>query len=111
MMPVLDDDALLYSLDDIADEQLPVKEDKEEASGSVDPADRAQELERELSRLRGEFAEYKNMVTKSLEKDINEEDGAQGPSLKRFERAEDGYFSSYSYNSKYGHIQVKGLIC
>lgn len=97
MIPTLEDDALLFSLDDISDEQLRVGEENEK---SDDPVGRVEELERELSRLRGEFAEYKDMVKKSLEKELNNDDGnLQGAGSKRLERAEEGYFSSYSYNS------------
>ena len=111
MIPTLEDDALLFSLDDISDEQLRVGESNEGKSGSSDPAGRVEELERELSRLRGEFAEYKDMVKKSLEKDLSNGDGEmQGSGSRRFERAEEGYFSSYSYNSMSGYVCSRNWI-
>ncbi|KAF3491198.1 S-adenosylmethionine-dependent methyltransferase superfamily domain-containing protein [Arthroderma uncinatum] len=104
LKPVLEDDALLYSLDDIADsaagERLEVTDKLEKAT---DPA-RIKDLENELNNLRGEFAEYKQMVQKALNQSIDDE-GESGKkekdasSSRRFEEAEKGYFTSYSYNA------------
>ncbi|KAL1960891.1 hypothetical protein VTO42DRAFT_5874 [Malbranchea cinnamomea] len=103
MIPVLEDDALLYSLDEVSHDPLPVTGGNDNA----DPATRVQELEQELSRLRGEFAEYKNLVKKSLEKELSNESDRESsarrpredPETRKFEQAEEGYFSSYSYNT------------
>jgi protein arginine N-methyltransferase 3 len=112
MMPALEDDALLYSLDDIFEDQLPVTTDDKPAQDSSDSATRIQQLEQELSRLRGQFDEYKEMVRNSLDRKIVDEgkgeDNVAGcsrqdleaPSAGKFHRAEEDYFSSYSYNGR-----------
>ncbi|EEQ27442.1 Ribosomal protein arginine N-methyltransferase rmt3 [Microsporum canis] len=101
LKPVLEDDALLYNLDDIAvGEQLEVTDKLERMT---DPT-RIKELENELNNLRGEFAEYKQMVQKALNQSIEgngEDDGkeANASSSRRFQEAEKGYFTSYAYNA------------
>ncbi|KAM5448038.1 Ribosomal protein arginine N-methyltransferase rmt3 [Microsporum audouinii] len=101
LKPVLEDDALLYNLDDIAvGEQLEVTDNLERMT---DPT-RIKELENELNNLRGEFAEYKQMVQKALNQSIEgngEDDGkeANASSSRRFQEAEKGYFTSYAYNA------------
>ncbi|KAK2855745.1 hypothetical protein FQN49_004887 [Arthroderma sp. PD_2] len=104
LKPVLEDDALLYSLDDITDlaagEKLEVTDKLEKAT---DPT-RIKELENELNSLRGEFAEYKQMVQKALNQSL-EDEGENGSkekdasSSRRFQEAEKGYFTSYAYNA------------
>ncbi|EFQ97858.1 HNRNP arginine N-methyltransferase [Nannizzia gypsea CBS 118893] len=103
LKPVLEDDALLYSLDDIADltvgEQQEVTEKLEKMT---DPA-RIKELENELSNLRGEFAEYKQMVQKALNQSIEDESESSSKvdrsSSRSFQEAEKTYFTSYAYNA------------
>ncbi|WEW54948.1 Ribosomal protein arginine N-methyltransferase rmt3 [Emydomyces testavorans] len=110
LKPVLEDDALLYNLDDISGDSLfgERSHDQQKAANSID---RIKDLEEELGRLREEFAEYKHLVQRSLgeqfgdeaEKDLSisshkqlEENGRRS---NRFENAEAGYFTSYSYNA------------
>jgi protein arginine N-methyltransferase 3 len=96
MQPVLEDDALLFSLDDVldsgdADQDLP--------TGSS--SDKTAQLEAELDRLRAQFAEYKLTVEKTLDDRWNEpaKDGEAGSSNTKNENHQDpGYFDSYSYN-------------
>lgn len=110
MKPVLEDDALLYNLDDIAEggeEGIQVS-NKEQAhdtqsAHSTFPDHRIQELEEELSRLRSDFTEYKSMVKRQLSKELADEDSVNPPTqsasaARKFNEAESGYFSSYSYN-------------
>ncbi|EEP82376.1 hypothetical protein UREG_07241 [Uncinocarpus reesii 1704] len=108
LKPVLEDDALLYNLEDISDPEEEQKADGQEETAS--PSGRIKDLEEELSRLREEFIEYKHMVQRSLGKQLgNETEMDQTSSPKqhqeddmassRFKNAEAGYFTSYSYNS------------
>ncbi|KAL4949447.1 S-adenosyl-L-methionine-dependent methyltransferase [Aspergillus filifer] len=100
LKPALEDDALLYSLDDIEDE------DAEEAGGNQ--AERQViELQEELERLQLQFSEYRHAVQKSLEEQLAKEDeklasAAPGQSAtsaaNKAEEIDSDYFSSYAYN-------------
>lgn len=103
LKPVLEDDALLYSLDDISAEQT-----EEEVPGSN--ADRrVMELQEELERLQMQFSDYRTAVQQSLEDQLNKEDEKLQPdtptkkSADKTEEVDADYFSSYSYNSKNYH--------
>lgn len=100
LKPVLEDDALLYSLDEVED-----VEDKPSENPISSKADsRVQELQEELEDLRQQFSEYRLAVQKSMEEQLSAEDdklAAAGPSasdLKKIEDTDSDYFSSYSYN-------------
>jgi len=100
MQPVIEDDALLFSLDDVLggglfDDQagdMPIGTSK----------DKVAELEEELARLRLQFSEYKSAVEKTLDERWTEGNDAQeGPSKDKNENHQDpGYFDSYSYNGE-----------
>lgn len=100
LKPVMEDDALLYSLGDVLEEtQLPDGPD-----GQAER--RVQELQEDLERLQTQFSEYKLAVQKSMAEQLSKDDeelssASPGPSAKRpsrIEAAESDYFSSYSYN-------------
>ncbi|RAK71033.1 protein arginine methyltransferase RmtB [Aspergillus fijiensis CBS 313.89] len=100
LMPVLEDDALLYSLDDI-DEEAP------DAAGETDAERRVIELQEDLERLQTQFSEYRDAVQKSMEEQLSKEDeklktSPNAPSARRttskIEEADADYFVSYSYN-------------
>lgn len=100
MKPVLEDDALLYSLDDIAEDQ-----DAETTPGN-EAERRVIELQEDLERLQTQFSEYRLAVQKSLADQLNKEDEKlePGASVKRspadkIGEADEDYFTSYSYNS------------
>ncbi|KMU82713.1 arginine methyltransferase RmtB [Coccidioides immitis H538.4] len=105
LKPVLEDDALLYTLEDISDG------DEDLGQQAANPTSRIRDLEEELSRLREEFVEYKNMVQRSLSKQLGSEveNGSQIPpnqnqnehvtETRRYKDAEAGYFTSYAYNT------------
>ena len=105
LKPVLEDDALLYSLGDIEDEDA-------ETSGGSDAERRVIELQEDLERLQNQFSEYRLAVQRSMEEQLSEEDSklsasSSGPSTKavnKIEEAESDYFSSYSYNGIYKPI-------
>lgn len=104
LLPVLEDDALLFSLDDI-----PSGLSSDEAA---EPTDRIKDLEEELSRLQEEFVEYKHLVQQSLSKQLanqtdegpsassDQQKSDKAPETDRLKNAEAGYFTSYAYNSK-----------
>lgn len=99
LKPVLEDDALLYSLDDIADGDT-----GNEAPGS-DADRRVLELQEELERLQAQFSDYRSAVQQSLEDQLTKEDEKLQPevttkkSTDKTEEVDADYFSSYSYNS------------
>ncbi|OJK05053.1 hypothetical protein ASPACDRAFT_56454 [Aspergillus aculeatus ATCC 16872] len=100
LMPVLEDDALLYSLDDI-DEEAP------DAAGETDAERRVIELQEDLERLQTQFSEYRDAVQKSMEEQLSKEDEKLKISpnaltarrtTSKIEEADADYFVSYSYN-------------
>ncbi|KAJ5104137.1 hypothetical protein N7532_004666 [Penicillium argentinense] len=99
MKPVLEDDALLYSLDDIAEEQ------NEDAAPGGDAERRVLELQEDLERLQTQFSEYRTAVQKSMEDQLTKEDEKLEPgvsaksSADKTEEVDADYFSSYSYNT------------
>lgn len=105
LKPVMEDDALLYSLDDITEEQ-----DQDATPGS-DAERRVLELQEDLERLQNQFSEYRLAVQKSMEDQLTKEDeklepGASvktGSAKDRIQEADADYFTSYSYNSMFNH--------
>lgn len=99
LKPVLEDDALLYSLDDIAEEQA------EDAAAGSDSERRVLELQEELERLQMQFSDYRTAVQQSLEDQLSKEDDKFEPdvptkkSADKTDEVDADYFSSYSYNS------------
>jgi protein arginine N-methyltransferase 3 len=87
MKPVIQDDALLFSLDDLLDSQ----------HAAQDLPDKTAELESELSRLRQHFAQYRLTVEKTLD-DRWAEPTASANTDKNENHQDPGYFDSYSYN-------------
>ncbi|KAL4870974.1 hypothetical protein BDV12DRAFT_184089 [Aspergillus spectabilis] len=99
LKPVLEDDALLYSLDDIEDEESG-------ETGGTQAERQVIELQEELQRLQIQFSEYRSAVQKSLEEQLTKEDEklalTPGQSAARAasktEAIDSDYFSSYAYN-------------
>ncbi|KAJ5095333.1 hypothetical protein NUU61_004689 [Penicillium alfredii] len=103
LKPTLEDDALLYSLDDIledhGDDSVPGSEAER----------RVLELQEDLERLQNQFSEYRLAVQKSMEDQLSQEDeklgstsSAHGTARKptdRIQEADADYFSSYAYNA------------
>ena len=97
LKPVMEDDALLYSLVDSAG-------DIEEVATGTDAERRVLELQEDLERLQTQFSEYRLAVQKSLEDQLSKEDDkleskapASEPSSK-IQEADADYFVSYAYN-------------
>jgi len=105
LKPVLEDDALLFSLDELPDVVDGVRgtTGKEVSSGSGELVSRVSELEEELRRIQLQFNNYRATVSETLDDRWNEK-GTAGPSRavgteKEVKRDDDShYFSSYSYN-------------
>ncbi|KAF7714577.1 Ribosomal protein arginine N-methytransferase [Penicillium ucsense] len=100
LKPVLEDDAVLYSLDDITEEQ------NEQTLPGTEAERKVLELQEELERLQTQFSEYRLAVQKSLDDQLNQEDkklepgeNAKRPVKDRLEDADTDYFTSYSYNT------------
>ncbi len=108
LKPVLEDDALLFSLDDLPDvmESVQGTDGKELSNNSGELVSRVSELEEELRRVQLQFENYRASVSKTLDDRWNEK-GAPGSSVatgteKEEKRDDDShYFSSYSYNGSF----------
>ncbi|KAI5789736.1 S-adenosyl-L-methionine-dependent methyltransferase [Peziza echinospora] len=68
LLPVLEDDALLYAFEDEED----VKEEEAVDGKDVSPEKRARILEEQLARLRSEFTEYQEMVRRNFQETLKE---------------------------------------
>lgn len=102
MQPVLEDDALLFSLDDVLDGQAADNASAKDLPIGSSSTDKVSELEEELARLRAQFADYRLAVEKTLDDrwtDSGKDE--EVPSREKDENHQDpGYFDSYSYNGK-----------
>ena len=114
--PVLEDDALLFSVDDILEMAQPMQNGKTSADSTSEQSSIAKikELEEDLARLQAQFADYRNAVSATLEERWNDRDSAAGQTgssgaagaatsisgeLPKPARDDDThYFDSYSYN-------------
>lgn len=109
MKPVLEDDAILYSLDDVVD----VHDDGKLGGNEQIRQAEVEELRDELSRLQNQFSVYREQVQRALEHQISVDPPNASSSLSspskmpsphdtkkgKAEDLEAGYFSSYSYNA------------
>ena len=106
LLPVLEDDALLYSLEDIftsenVDESI-VQESASCGNPEKDAAARVVELEEQLRLLREEFADYRRTVDRTLENRWNNTDTTCAfPRMTSAKPEDTEYFESYSYNGAY----------
>jgi protein arginine N-methyltransferase 3 len=105
LKPVLESDALLFSLDELPDVENVQSTDKGKAVEAEPGAlvARVSELEEELRRMQSQFDNYRATVSETLDERWNER-SPSGPSKpigeeKEGKRDDDShYFSSYSYN-------------
>lgn len=115
LLPALEDDALLFSLDEIIESSENPELDDCQHDGEVQQSSdsstlqRVAELQDELQRLRQQFVAYRKVVDETLEKRWNSEEQASGPLNADYEKEkaanvlaydESQYFTSYSYNGK-----------
>lgn len=113
--PVLEDDALLFSVDDILELASAMMEKKDpHGSTSTDVSiAKIKELEEDLARLQAQFADYRSAVSATLEERWNDRSttngqdssngagqtsDASGQSAKPVRDDDTHYFDSYSYN-------------
>jgi protein arginine N-methyltransferase 3 len=105
LQPVLEDDALLFCLDELVEPetQTTQSQERQPEPGIVDSNSKIQELEQRLAQIQSEHAEYRKRVEEILEKRWEENEPA---SQKTVEDAKAGldkdkdYFDSYSYSGK-----------
>jgi len=113
LKPVLEDDALLYSLEDVTGDIEASKDSvmNGDKMGDYDysATERVAELEEELQSTLAAFEEYKDMVSKALDKQWKSDTGSTlsssadsmsyiGASAPKDDDSH--YFNSYSYNGK-----------
>jgi type I protein arginine methyltransferase len=101
---VLEDDALLYSLDDVFEDQ---------PDGVDNAEDGVEDLRQQLAQLSSQFQAYREEVQRSLLQDLDSAKPSElptdGPSKSRMGQVDEGYFDSYSYNSIH-ELMIKDTI-
>lgn len=120
LKPTLQDDALLYNLDEILEKKTSSGDNKSAEISRSDTVGQVRELQEQLDRLKADFAGYKAQVDRSFHDSLSEVEArlpttqspknaseissskrrthpAEPPVLKQYE---DDYFNSYSYNSR-----------
>ncbi|KAI1616859.1 protein arginine N-methyltransferase 3 [Exophiala viscosa] len=112
LKPVLQEDALLFSLDDVF-------EDDTGAGGVTAPANEVEQLREQLEALQSQFAAYREQVQTALLDRLDEStasDSKAGPSSssastskQAAETYDKDYFHSYSYNSIH-EIMIKDRV-
>jgi protein arginine N-methyltransferase 3 len=108
LKPVLEDDAVLFTLDDLPEvveihDEVNVQDKGkgvERDSGSL--IARVSELEEELRKVHSQFSDYRDTVKTTLDKKWNEASANESAAPIEEKRDDDShYFSSYSYNGNY----------
>lgn len=92
LRPVLEDDALLFGLDEIAGEE---EGGATVEGGPVSDAEKVKELEMRLASLSRQFSEYKEVVNRTFEAQLVEPDRVE---TKRDDDSH--YFHSYAGNGR-----------
>jgi protein arginine N-methyltransferase 3 len=111
LKPVLEDDALLYNLDDLQEESTltNLPQSRNTAENALEDK-RIRDLQEALDRLQSQFTAYRLAVQSSLEEQLSKDDKLtpasehntrQGSSKGSdwIETADSDYFTSYAYNS------------
>jgi protein arginine N-methyltransferase 3 len=104
LQPVLGDDALLFSLDELVpgeDAATQLKDgDPSPLAENGSAQTQVSDLEKQLQSIQAQFSDYRRQVEETLERRWNEADGG-GPSTTPGKTGPDydgNYFDSYSYN-------------
>jgi type I protein arginine methyltransferase len=103
LQPVLEDDAVLYSLDDVFEDQ---------PDGVSDSADSVETLRQQLAQLSSQFQAYREEIQRSLLDDLDDKAPSQpqlSSSKSKISQVDEGYFDSYSYNSIH-ELMIKDTI-
>jgi len=108
LKPVLEDDALLFNLDDLPEIVIGQRNadllDYAGADGSTKLLTRIAELEEELRKTQSQFSDYRIMVIQTLdeqwkESSLGADSNTSNGAIRGGKRDDDShYFSSYSYN-------------
>lgn len=110
MQPAIEDDALLFSLDDVLAGQV-ANETATQDMPIGTTRDKSAELEQELEHLRAQFSEYRLAVEKTLDErwtDSSNDAKTGGAEPVKDENHQDpGYFDSYSYNGESRPRQIQ----
>jgi protein arginine N-methyltransferase 3 len=110
---VLEDDALLFSLDELPEVKGGVEggtadKGREVSRDSGELVARVSELEEELRRIQSQFDDYRFTVKQTLDERWNDktQSGPSGGGAEQEEKRDDDshYFSSYSYNGQPSRI-------
>ncbi|PHH61588.1 hypothetical protein CDD81_8169 [Ophiocordyceps australis] len=99
LQPVLENDAVLFSLEDAVDFEREEEEEEEEerepeGQEAGDAQTRNRQLEAELKRLGAAFADYRVCVQKTLDAKWGDDQGAV--TAKKHEASDSYYFESYA---------------
>lgn len=112
LQPVLEDDALLFSLDDLSPssqsgEEVPASGEAVDAATDSSPEARIAELERQLRNVQSQYTEYRHQVEETLEKRWSDDSTGKPADVVEEQSGKpdyDGnYFDSYSYNGTFIH--------
>lgn len=107
LKPVLENDALLFSLDEILLEG-PGNTENASPEQKPSPETRQKELEAELAAVNERFASYRMAVEETLDKRWGDENEAGKLGNEKKKDSSDYYFESYAYNGK---TATKNHIC
>jgi protein arginine N-methyltransferase 3 len=117
LKPILEDDALLFSLDELPEimEGVDRTNGKEVSSGSEELASRISELEEQLRRVQLQFDNYRATVSETLDERWNEQSTASLSAAVEAEKEEkrdddSHYFSYYSYIGSFPYWMVTCLL-
>ena len=106
LKPILEDDALLFNLDELPDiQEIGEGKGKEPGTDSGYLVARVSELEEELRKIQSQFDDYRITVKQTLDERWNDKSTphASRSSVSENEKRDDDshYFSSYSYNGQF----------
>jgi len=104
LKPALEDDALLFSLEDVLEAGTATGGSNDAVDGDVSGSE-VEQLRQQLSELEARFGEYRAEVARTLDDRWNDKSTSAGPSSSQTGDAESAsdhrrdrdYFSSYSY--------------
>jgi protein arginine N-methyltransferase 3 len=117
LKPVLEDDAVLFTLDDLPEVvEIPYETDVQDKGKGVERDSgsliaRVSELEEELRKVHTQFSDYRDTVKTTLDKKWDEA-GVSGSAAPKEEKRDDDshYFSSYSYNGNFVCSRLETLL-
>lgn len=115
LKPVLEDDALLFSLDELPEvtegaQSANLDKGKAVSTDSEPLAARVIELEEDLRRMQLQFDNYRSTVSQTLDERWNASGVSKSTEEKEEKRDDDShYFSSYSYNGQSERVTVHSL--